>query len=141
MNTYKFANNMFYPYTLEDDYKSAGTWPDDGCDVTDDIYSEFTGEPPPGKIRITGEDGMPAWGDIPPPTQADIIEQASITKQQLIDDANDHMNGKQWPGKAAIGRLKGDDLAQYNLWLDYLDALELVDATNAPDIEWPTKPE
>ncbi len=31
------------------------------------------------------------------------------------------MNSKQWPGKAAIGRLKGEELAQYNLWLDYLE--------------------
>ncbi|CAI6211452.1 recombinase family protein [Escherichia coli] len=39
-----------------------------------------------------------------------------------------------------IGRLKGEELAQYNLWLDYLDALELVDTSGAPDIEWPTPP-
>ncbi|EKQ4439699.1 tail fiber assembly protein, partial [Escherichia coli] len=51
-----------------------------------------------------------------------------------------YMNSKQWPGKAAIGRLKGEELAQYNLWLDYLDALELVDISSAPDIEWPTPP-
>lgn len=50
------------------------------------------------------------------------------------------MNSKQWAGKAAIGRLKGEELAQYNLWLDYLDALELVDTSGAPDIEWPTPP-
>ncbi|MGT3892490.1 tail fiber assembly protein, partial [Escherichia coli] len=49
-------------------------------------------------------------------------------------------NSKQWPGKAAIGRLKGDELEQYNSWLDYLDALELVDTSGAPDIEWPTPP-
>ncbi len=60
---------------------------------------------------------------------------------QLIDEANAYMNSKQWPGKAAIGRLKGDDLAQYNLWLDYLDALEAVDTSNAPDINWPERPE
>lgn len=42
------------------------------------------------------------------------------------------MNSRQWPGKAAIGRLKGDDLTQYNLWLDYLDALEAVDTSSAP---------
>ena len=42
--------------------------------------------------------------------------------------------------RAGIGRLKGEELAQYNLWLDYLDALELVDTSGAPDIEWPTPP-
>ncbi|CAH3318136.1 hypothetical protein AI2721V1_0024 [Escherichia coli] len=50
------------------------------------------------------------------------------------------MNSKQWAGKAAIGRLKGEDLAQYNLWLDYLDELSMVDTSSAPDIEWPTPP-
>ncbi|WP_400165698.1 tail fiber assembly protein [Escherichia coli] len=63
-----------------------------------------------------------------------------VERQRRIYDANDFMNSKQWPGKAAIGRLKGEELAQYNLWLDYLDALELVDTASAPDIEWPTPP-
>lgn len=83
---------------------------------------------------------MPAWGDIPPPTREELIVAADVEKQKRIDLANDYMNGKQWPGKAAIGRLKGEELAQYNLWLDYLDALELVDTASAPDIEWPTPP-
>ncbi|HHV2514511.1 tail fiber assembly protein [Escherichia coli] len=61
-------------------------------------------------------------------------------KQQLINLANEYINSKQWPGKAAIGRLKGEELAQYNLWLDYLDALEVTDISSAPDIEWPTPP-
>lgn len=51
------------------------------------------------------------------------------------------MNSKQWPGKAAIGRLKGDELEQYGLWLDYLDALEVLNISSAPDIEWPISPE
>lgn len=83
---------------------------------------------------------MPSWGDIPPPTREELIVTADVEKQKRIDLANDYMNGKQWPGKAAIGRLKGEELAQYNLWLDYLDALELVDTASAPDIEWPTPP-
>ncbi|EJJ2899182.1 tail fiber assembly protein, partial [Escherichia coli] len=68
------------------------------------------------------------------------IAEAEREKQRRIDVANEFMNNKQWPGKAAIGRLKGDELAQYNLWLDYLDALELVDTSGAPDNEWPTPP-
>lgn len=30
--------------------------------------------------------------------------------------------------------------AHYNAWLDYLDALEAVDTSSAPAIEWPTPP-
>ncbi|EOJ5819109.1 tail fiber assembly protein, partial [Escherichia coli] len=68
------------------------------------------------------------------------IASAETKKQQLINQANEYINSKQWPGKASIGRLKGEELVQYNLWLDYLDALELVDTSGAPDIEWPTPP-
>ncbi len=46
----------------------------------------------------------------------------------------------QCPGKAEIGRLRVGELAQYYLWLDYLDSLELVDSSCAADIELPTPP-
>ncbi|EKS9219641.1 tail fiber assembly protein [Citrobacter freundii] len=58
----------------------------------------------------------------------------------LINEATEYINSRQWPGKAAIGRLKSNELAQYNLWLDYLDALETVDTSSAPDVNWPTPP-
>lgn len=77
----------------------------------------------------------------PPPTHDELILAAEFERQRRIDTANDYMNSKQWPGKAAIGRLKGDELSQYNLWLDYLDALEAVDTSSAPDINWPEVPE
>ncbi|ELM8828268.1 tail fiber assembly protein, partial [Escherichia coli] len=38
-------------------------------------------------------------------------------------------------------RLTDDEKAQYNEWLDYLDALESVDISSAPDINWPESPE
>lgn len=76
----------------------------------------------------------------PPLTHEELIQVAEIERQRRINATNDFMNSRQWPGKAAIGRLKGDELVQYNLWLDYLDALELVDTSGAPDIEWPTPP-
>lgn len=66
---------------------------------------------------------------------------AEAEKQSRIDQANDYMNSKQWPGKAAMGRLKDTEKEQYNLWLDYLDALEAVDTSSAPDINWPLAPE
>ncbi len=76
----------------------------------------------------------------PPPSQEEIIATAEANKQQLIDQANDYMNSKQWPGKAVLGRLKSNELAQYNEWLDYLDALEVVETSVAPNLEWPTPP-
>lgn len=77
----------------------------------------------------------------PEKTKEQLIREANLEKEGLINFANDYMNSKQWPGKAAIGRLKGDELTQYNVWLDYLDALEVVDTSNAPNIVWPDLPE
>lgn len=68
------------------------------------------------------------------------ISAAENKKRLLINESTEYVNSKQWPGKAAIGRLSGDGLAQYNLWLDYLDALEAVDTSTAPDITWPVAP-
>ncbi|WP_137648121.1 tail fiber assembly protein, partial [Escherichia albertii] len=75
-----------------------------------------------------------------PLTHEEQLSEAERKKQALINRVNEYINSKQWPGKAAIGRLKGEELAQYNSWLDYLDALEMVDISSAPDIEWPTPP-
>ena len=142
MMKYLYVNNLAYPYELKSLYVEKGEWPEEkGVDIDEAIFREyFYDTPPEGKYRCVGEDGLPAWADIPPPTREEQIASAETKKQQLINQANDYMNSRQWVGKAAIGRLKGEELAQYNLWLDYLDALELVDTSSAPDIEWPTPP-
>nr|WP_090135259.1 tail fiber assembly protein [Kosakonia oryziphila] len=67
------------------------------------------------------------------------VASAKALQEKYIAAANAYMSDRQWPGKAAIGRLKGDELTQYGLWLDYLDALYAVD-TSATDIEWPSQP-
>ena len=137
---YSATTNSFYPLEMKEDYTQAGSWPDDAVEVDEQVYIEFSGLPPKGKIRIAGENGFPAWSEIPPPTHEEQIADANFQKQMLISDATAFINSRQWQGKAALGRLKEDELKQYNLWLDYLEALELVDTSSAPDIEWPTPP-
>lgn len=80
------------------------------------------------------------WTADPDAQHAFDVVSAESRQQLLITEANAHMNGKQWPGKAAIGRLRGDELVQYGLWLDYLDSLEAVDTSSAPAITWPVPP-
>ncbi|GAB0818462.1 tail fiber assembly protein [Escherichia coli] len=141
MNKYIYdaKTNAFYPLALKLHYESVGLWPEKGVEVDEETFSAFQ-KPPEGKMRIAGDDGYPVWSDIPPLAPEELIKMAEYERQRRIDTANEHMNNRQWPGKAAIGRLKGEELAQYNLWLDYLDALEQVDTSSAPDIEWPTPP-
>ena len=137
---YSAAENKFYPTFLRSEYERSGSWPADRIYIPDAGFTEFTGMPPDGKVRSAGIDGLPMWGDAPTPTYAESVATADAQKQQLIEQANAYMNSKQWPGKAAMGRLTDSEKTKYNAWLDYLDALEAVDTTSAPDINWPTPP-
>ncbi|HHA1858938.1 TPA: tail fiber assembly protein [Enterobacter roggenkampii] len=117
------------------------TWPSDAILVSDEIASKYWMVTPPDGKRLGSVKGNPAWVDIPPPTQEELISQAETERKRIVLDANEFMNSKQWPGKAAIGRLKGDELASYNLWLDYLDALLSLDVSSAPNVKWPGRPQ
>ncbi|EKK8607090.1 tail fiber assembly protein [Escherichia coli] len=142
MNKYLYdaGANAFYPFALQSDYEAAGMWPENGVEVNEEIFAEFQ-KPPLGKLRVAGDDGYPAWADIPPLTHEEQIAIADSQKQLLIDQANEYINSKQWPGKAAMGRLKDSEKIQYNDWLDFLDDIEAVDTSTAPDITWPKQPE
>ncbi|HDT0752070.1 TPA: tail fiber assembly protein [Enterobacter kobei] len=76
----------------------------------------------------------------PEPTHEELVEQAENQKQSLINDANNYIDSNQWPSKLALGRLSDEDKQSFNEWLDYMDALEAVDTSEAPDIAWPEKP-
>lgn len=137
MYVYSAKNNAFFK---KDELEQYEGWSlQDAIDVDDSVFAEFTEDRTvDGLIRIAGKDGLPAWGEIPPPTHEELVEAAEAEKQARIDAANAYMNSKQWPGKAAMGRLNDSEKKQYNAWLDYLDALYAVDTSTAPDIKWPT---
>lgn len=138
---YSKTTNAFYLADSIANYKAAGTWPDDAKEIGDDVAIEFMGEPPAGQLRQSDNKGMPSWQDIPPLTQDEIIVIAGAEKKMRIVEANNFINSKQWPGKAALGRIKDDEKKRYILWLDYLDALDALDISTAPDIKWPEQPE
>ncbi|EQC4543711.1 MULTISPECIES: tail fiber assembly protein [Enterobacterales] len=136
---YSAINNSFYPSSMKDDYQRAGTWPDDAVEVDDNIYLEFTAEPPEGKMRIAGENGLPVWGDLTPPTREEMIKVAEQQQQQLIDSAMQSVTVIQL--KLQAGRILTDsEKAKLNAILDYIDAVTAANTTNAPDIDWPTLP-
>ena len=101
---YLYIDNLAYPYALQSVYAAKGQWPEGkGVDIDEAIFREyFHDTPPEGKRRITAGDGMPAWADVPPPTREEQIASAETKKQQLINQANEYINSKQWPGKASI---------------------------------------
>lgn len=141
MYYYSPSQNIFIPDSLKQTYIDAGNFPDDGIEINDAIWQEFSANAPPqGKIREAGENGLPAWVDTPPLTTQELSDQAAHERSVKIAQANEYINSRQWPGKAAIGRLKETDLKQYGIWLDYLEALEVTDISNIKNINWPVMP-
>ncbi len=137
---YSKSMNAFYIPEKIMDYKMEKVWPDDAVLVAEQIVNEFIGEPPDGKIRASGPDGLPCWVDIPPLTHDELMSYAEETKRSRIASANHYINSKQWPSRLTLGRLSSTEVKAFNLWLDYLDAVGAIDAATAPDIEWPTPP-
>ncbi|MEM8239853.1 tail fiber assembly protein [Morganella morganii subsp. sibonii] len=74
----------------------------------------------------------------PPPTKEQFIEQAEQQKQMLIAEVS--AETEMLRTKLALKRIKPDEMERLNAWLDYLDELEAVDVSTAPDITWPVKP-
>lgn len=135
---YSPKTNSFYATSLSDEYDNAGTLPDDAFTVDDSIYIEYSRKSPAGKVRVADKNGLPVWGDIPPLTDEELITVAEAEKQMLIIEVNTET--EMLRAKLALGRIKDDEKALLNAWLDYLDDLEAVDVSTAPDIIWPVKP-
>lgn len=82
MYYYSPSQNAFFPENLKEVYTDAGNFPTDTIEVSDDVWLEFAGnQPPEGKQRAAGHDGLPCWVDIPLPD----IENA---RRQKHDDIN-----------------------------------------------------
>ncbi|EOH6333724.1 TPA: tail fiber assembly protein [Citrobacter koseri] len=137
---YSPSKNAFFLVSKMAEHKLEGNWPEDGVEISDDLFIQYTSTPPDGKERGVDSDGMPCWVDRPEPTIKELIAAAESKQQQLINEANGYISSRQWPGKAAIGRLKDDELTRYNIWLDYLDALEAINTSEPQEIIWPERP-
>ncbi|MFH2500343.1 tail fiber assembly protein [Morganella morganii] len=74
----------------------------------------------------------------PPVTREQQITEAEAEKQRLIAEV--HTETEMLRAKLALKRIKPDEEALLIAWLDYLDELEAVDVSAAPDIIWPVKP-
>lgn len=134
----KFYNGSFYPLALKGLYDEAGTWPENGADVSDEDMAIFTGAPPAGKTLGQDDKGYPVWVGIPALTSEQLIVQAEAHKQRLLDEAQQKIS--VWQTKLLMGRkLTEAESVKLNAWMDYIDAVTETDTSTAPDI-WPPAP-
>lgn len=140
MKNFGFSANkaQFFMMDKQNDYEASGIWPDDIKPVDDDVMAKFANTPPSGMRLGADKKGNPVWVDIPPLTHAELVEQAEAKKRYLISEVESET--AMLRAKLVLGRIKDDEKVLLNAWLDYLDELEVVDVSTAPDIAWPVKP-
>ncbi|HCL8255237.1 MULTISPECIES: tail assembly chaperone [Enterobacteriaceae] len=136
MQKYVFSakKNAFFPVELKSSYQKAGEWPNDGIEIEDSVATEFMQEPPEGKYRNVIA-GMPAWVDIPPPTQEELSAVAELRKANLRMRADSEINWRQDAVDAGVAT--EEETAALSEWKKYRVLLMRVD-TEKP--VWPTTP-
>ncbi|MCC8457957.1 tail fiber assembly protein [Photorhabdus aegyptia] len=136
-HVFSALNKAFYPLLLQQNYIEADSWPNDPISVTDDIFNNFSGIPPIGKILSSGEDGLPCWEDIPPPTKEELIFIEESQKTQFISLANEKITPLSDAVELDIAT--DEEMLLLKEWKKYRVMLNRVDTSNAPEIDWPIK--
>ena len=57
-------NNVFIPVLMRKQYETAGWDLSDCTEASSELIAEFMGQAPVGKMRISGSNGLPQWGNI-----------------------------------------------------------------------------
>ncbi|AXG47987.1 tail fiber assembly protein [Photorhabdus laumondii] len=139
MYFYSAKTNSFYPIELEQNYIASGSLPDDIIEVGLDIYQEYAANNvPEGKYRIAGQNGLPEWADIPPPTREELQQYIESKKQQFIVEASQQIAPLQDAVDLRIATKEEE--AALLVWKKYRVMLNRIDISLAPDIEWPEQP-
>lgn len=130
---------------------------DGWCYVTDHrgetVYDTKTGQP----VEITGLGDYPdnvttiepltpydRWNGTGWVTDANAQKSGQVAaaeqkKTSLLTEAKGTIS--LWQTELQLGIISDDDKASLIAWMKYIQALNAVDTSTAPDIEWPVKPE
>lgn len=108
----------------------------DGVEVEESMFDEFTQDRSgAGLVRVAGNDGFPAWAEMPPRTEDELEADAVSQKNaliayatQIIDPLKDALDG---------GYIDDEDKPKLAAWQKYRYALTKVDAANPT---WPAVP-
>jgi hypothetical protein len=139
MYIYSAKTNSFYPVDWKQYYVDAGSWPDDGIEVSDPMYREFALTPPSAeKIRVAGPDGLPMWGKMPPPTPEELQQEAEAEKRRLLHLAREKIDICQ--DAVELDMATAEEKADLIMWKKYRVLVNRVDCSTAPDINWPEQP-
>lgn len=130
---YSKSQNAAFNPELKSRYESAGTWPDDFVEISDELYDQCFRNPTPGKIIQPGPDGLPMLVDPPGPTDEELEAQARAARDSLLSETVDTINAIRWASMS---------VSEQAAWAAYRQAL--LDVPEQPgfpaDIDWPVAP-
>lgn len=130
--------NAFYPEELKSYYEAAGSLPADLIEVGSEVFDEFTAIPE-GKVRVVGNDGMPTWDDVPPPTHETLVADAEKKKSLLLAEAQSAIAPLQ--DAFELDMATEEEKVLLLTWKKYRVLLNRIDTSLAPEINWPVPPE
>ena len=152
------TTQAFYDEAFEDN-AAVDDLPADAREITMEQYQDFysainsscrvyvkkdkfvISAPRPG-VLCEWDDGKKTWfmsDAAKAQQQAQDVANAEKQRRSLIDEATQKISLLQT--KVMIGRALLDIEKQtLNIWLDYIDQLNLVDVSAAPGINWPVEP-
>lgn len=89
-----------------------------------------------GWIAISYKEAMKLAN--PPKTKEQLIAEAEAQKQHLIAEAS--QKTQMWQTQLLLGVITEEDKASLKGWMLYVQHVQAVDVSTAPDITWPVNP-
>ncbi len=131
------------PTFIPESWKSDGTytkenWPSDAVLVTEEEAAEYWMTTPPDGKKLGAVDDKPAWIDIPPPSQDELIMAAERKRAFLLREAQETIS--LWQTELQLGIISDEDKASLITWVNYINALKSIDTSVMEEIAWPEKP-
>ncbi|MDL4913150.1 MAG: tail fiber assembly protein [Enterobacterales bacterium endosymbiont of Blomia tropicalis] len=130
---YSASVNAFFAKNINQDL------PLDAVEISSEVWEEMLNGQAKGKLITPMEDGYPQLSDPLPPSGEVLVEIAETEKVSRLNEAKSIIS--LWQTELQLGIISDDDKASLIAWMKYIQALNAVDTTTAPDIEWPVKPE
>ncbi|MEY0215941.1 tail fiber assembly protein [Providencia rettgeri] len=130
---YSATMNAFYPVSLKQNYIDAGSFPSDAIEVSLDLFLEFSREII-GKMRVSGENGLPVWVPAPEPDKDELIEQAQNKKQLLLKELSNSIEILQ--DAVNFGDAKKEEISELEEKKKRRVFINRIDTSLAPNIQW-----
>ncbi|EAB8055728.1 phage tail protein [Salmonella enterica subsp. enterica serovar Agona] len=132
---YDAKTNGFYAISLKDYYETAGTWPENGVEITAQEHKNLMNGQSAGKVVSADSKGRPILNDM----LIDYVALATAERERRMSTVTARIN--ELVEAQEDGDITDNELAELADLREVRTRLRRLDLTNAPHIEWPEVPE